>query len=322
MGESLSVRLTRFIWKALACFPFGLLYFISDILYLILRYVLKYRYRVIEKNIRESFPEYSPDKRLEIINKYYHWLADYFVEAIKLASMSSDELKERMSFEGIEELEAYTRLGRSCALYLGHYGQWEWITSLPNWLGKEAQALQIYHPLQNKTFDILFKEVRELQGALCVPMDKTLRTVVDYHRAERPIIMGYIADQVPLWNSIHHWLNFLHHDTPVFTGSERIIRKFDQVTFYVDVERIKRGYYRGRLVLLTDKPQELGEYELTNQYFTLLEATIHRDPSIYLWSHNRWKRTREEYNLRYNPETKRFDHRPLEEILRDKNNHA
>ena len=112
MGESLSVRLTRFIWKALACFPFGLLYFISDILYLLLRYVLKYRYRVIEKNIRESFPEYSPDKRLEIINKYYHWLADYFVEAIKLANMSSDELKERMSFEGIEELEAYTRLGR------------------------------------------------------------------------------------------------------------------------------------------------------------------------------------------------------------------
>ena len=182
--------------------------------------------------------------------------------------------------------------------------------------------MQIYHPLQNKTFDILFKEVRELQGALCVPMDKTLRTVVDYHRAERPIIMGYIADQVPLWNSIHHWLNFLHHDTPVFTGSERIIRKFDQVTFYVDVERIKRGYYRGRLVLLTDKPQELGEYELTNRYFTLLEATIHRDPSIYLWSHNRWKRTREEYNLRYNPETKRFDHRALEEILREKNNHA
>ena len=86
---------------------------------LLLRYVLKYRYRVIEKNIRESFPEYSPDKRLEIINKYYHWLADYFIEAIKLASMSSDELKERMSFDGIEELEAYTRLGRSCALYLG-----------------------------------------------------------------------------------------------------------------------------------------------------------------------------------------------------------
>ena len=120
MKESLNVRLTRFIWKALACLPFGLLYFISDILYLLLRYVLKYRYRVIEKNIRESFPEYSPDKRLEIINKYYHWLADYFVEAIKLAGMSSDELKERMSFEGIEELEAYTRLGRSCALYLWH----------------------------------------------------------------------------------------------------------------------------------------------------------------------------------------------------------
>lgn len=318
MKQSWSIRLIGSIWRLLALLPFRVLYVLSDILYLLLRYVLRYRYAVIEKNVCESFPEKTIEEQQDIINGFYHWFGDYFVETLKLASMDATSLRRRMSFVGVEELETYTRAGHSCALYLGHYGQWEWITSFPNWIGKEAQCLQIYHPLQNSTFDTLFKQVRERHGSLCVPMDSTLRRVVDYHREGRPIIMGYIADQVPMWNGIHHWVDFLHHDTPVFTGSERIIRKFEQIPFYVDVQRIKRGYYRCELIKMTDKPQELEAYELTDKYFALLEKTIHRDPALYLWSHNRWKRTRWEYELRHDAKTGAIDHRPLDQILAER----
>ena len=38
---------------------------------------------------------------------------------------------------------------------------------------------------------------------------------------------------------------------------------------------------------------------LLRRFFQMLEKTIQQNPEYYLWSHNRWKRTHEEYNRRF-----------------------
>ena len=43
----------------------------------------------------------------------------------------------------------------------------------------------------------------------------------------------------------------------------------------------------------------LPEHEITRRFFQMLEETIRRNPPYYLWTHNRWKRTREEFDKRY-----------------------
>ena len=66
--------------------------------------------------------------------------------------------------------------------------------------------------------------------------------------------------------------------------------------------------------LITDKPKEKADFELTDIYFDKLQNTIRRDPHLYLWSHNRWKRTREEFNLRYDKATGRVNLGNIEDI--------
>ena len=110
--------------------------------------------------------------------------------------------------------------------------------------------------------------------------------------------MGYIADQAPVWNSIHHWVNFLHHDTPAFTGTEKITKKYGFEAYYLDIVRGKRGHYRAKFIKMHNDPSSLPNFELTDLYYTYLEKSIRRNPEYYLWSHNRFKRTREEYNRR------------------------
>jgi len=310
------------IWFLLSLLPLRILYIFSDLLYLIICYIVRYRHRIIWKNLSKSFPEKQKEELRKIEKRFYRWFCDYIVETIKLMSMNSKQLKKRMVFTGTELIDHYTSDGRSCGIYLGHYGEWEWITSLPLWIGKKAQCMQIYHPLESKRFDNLFKYVREKQGALCVPMAETLRRVVTYQQKKQPIVMGYISDQVPFWNNIHHWHNFLHHDTPVLTGSEKVMKAADQVVFYGDVSRIKRGYYRCEMRLLTDTPKAVPDYGITDMYFEELEKTICRDPSLYLWSHNRWKRTHEEFNMRYNETTGRVDLGSLEDIKKKKEQQA
>ena len=132
-------------------------------------------------------------------------------------------------------------------------------------------------------------------GGVCVPKKDILRYLLTYRRENRMSLFGYISDQAPKWENIHLWLNFMNHDTPVFTGGERIMKKMKNAVFYVDMERPRRGHYICTFRLITKEPENMGEFEVTKTFFNMLEDTINRDPRYYLWSHNRWKRTREEY---------------------------
>ena len=295
------------LWFLLSLLSLRIHYMLSDLLYLIIYRLIHYRVAVVRKNIQESFPEKDADEQLAIERGFYHWFCDYLAESVKLLTMSRSQMRRRMVFKGTDVVDEVVRNGQSCAVYLGHYCNWEWITSLPLWVTPEAQCGQIYHVLENQEFDKLFLKLRQRWGAVCIPMAETLRRLIQYRQANQPVVIGYIGDQVPFWNNIHHWCQFLNHDTPVLTGTERLARQTGQAAFYLDVRRLRRGYYEAEFKLITREPKQLAEFELTDIYFRMLEESIRRDPACYLWSHNRWKRTREEFNLRYDSDTGRVD---------------
>ena len=300
-----------FVWYLLSLLPLSVLYVLSDILFVLAYYVLRYRKRLVRKNLMDSFPEKKKSEIIKIEKGFYLFLCDYIVESMKLLTMSKKNLQRRMVFKGTETVDEIIADGQSCAIYLGHYCNWEWITSLPLYVTKDAQCGQIYHPLENKDFDRLFLRLRERMGAVCIPMAETLRRIVEFKKKGKQVVVGYISDQVPYWNNIHYWTNFLHHDTPVLTGTERIAKSANHAVFYMDVKCVRRGYYECEFKLITREPKKYKDFELTEIYFRELEKTIQRDPKYWLWSHNRWKRTREEFNRRYDPETGRVYLGPL-----------
>ena len=287
------------VWCLFSLLPLRIHYIISDFLFWLLYKVIGYRRRVVWKNLSASFPEKSEAELKEIERGFYHFLCDYFVETIKMMTISKKEIKRRIVYKGIKDLDEVIESGQSIALYLGHYCNWEWVTSMPLWVTPKVQCGQIYHPLENKYFDKLPLRSRERLSSLCISMQDTLREVVRYKREGQPIMIGYISDQAPNWVNIHHWVDFLNQDTPVFTGTERIVKKMNHAVFYVDMRRIKRGYYEAEFKLMTRAPKELEDFKLTDMYFDMLEKSIRRAPEFWLWSHNRWKRTRKEFNERF-----------------------
>lgn len=205
--------------------------------------------------------------------------------------MSQSEIKRRMTFEGIEEMEQRMQeSGQSAVVYLGHYGNWEWITSLGLHVHPNHLAGQIYHPLQNKTADKLFLNLRGRCGTVSISMANTLRKIISLRKEKKPFIIGFISDQAPIPNSTHHWCDFLNQDTPVLTGTEKIAKQTNSLVYYAQVSRPKRGYYHCRFELITDTPQAYTDFEITDIYFKKLAEDIEAVPQYWLWSHNRWKR--------------------------------
>ncbi len=279
----------------LSLLPFRLLFIISDVMAWIACDVLKYRRDVVRNNLKSSFPENSDKENRQIEKRFYKFLCDYFIETVKLASMSPKEMQKRMRVENIEEINEAVKSGQSVSLYLGHYCNWEWISSLPLHIDPAAKCAQIYHPLNNKSFDKLLYKLRTRFKANNIPMSDIMQHLVRWKKEGVPSVTGYIADQAPGLN-IHLFLEFLNHETGVYTGPERISKFLGAKAIYGHMSRPKRGYYTLLLIPISPNVRKEEIFETSRKYFRLLEDNIKESPQYWLWSHRRWKRPRSLFN--------------------------
>ena len=276
-----------------ALLPLKILYILSDILFFPMFYIVRYRRKLVYQNMRDSFPEKSEKEIRRMEKAFYHHFCDYIVETIKLLHISDKETRKRVKFHNTEALQEIVDNGGSCLMLLGHYGNWEFVPSVTLWMRKGSVIFaQIYRPLKNKWFDRFFLKLRGRYHSECIAKQDTLRSILRYKSSGRPSITGFMADQTPSPANIHHWVNFLNHDTPVFTGVEKIAHKVGFSVFYFDVEKIKRGYYSVTIREISKNPKETEEFEITNKYMEMMETTILRAPEYWLWTHNRWKHKR------------------------------
>lgn len=275
--------------KTLSYMPFRMLYALSDLLFFPFYFIIRYRRKIVRKNLTESFPDKNIDEIIRIEKKFYHFFLDMVFESCKLMSMTPEEIRGRMKFTNIEIANEMLREGKSVSLFLGHYGNWEWISSMSLWLHKNAVQAQIYHKLRNKSMDKIMRMLRERMGATCVEMYKTIRFMADGEKSGKPYIIGFIADQSPKKREVKDFIQFLNHTVPVLTGTEKATKHFGYNAMFVSVKKIKRGYYECVLSSLHDNPQSLPNFELTNLYFRRLEQEIMQHPELYLWTHNRFK---------------------------------
>lgn len=281
-------------FRGLGALPWPFLRGLSSFIAWLARDVVRYRVDICRSNISSSFPEMSSAEVEATMKGFYSFLADYFIETVKLGSMTADEMRRRMKFENIEEVNEDLRSGRNVSIFLGHFCNWEWVSSMPLWLDLSTGAIpcQIYHPLSNVAADDVFGKIRRHFGATNLPMATSAKTLMEMNAGGIPSITGYIADQTPSWRAIHHWIPFLHHDTPVFTGAEKISRKIHAAAYYIDMERLARNEYVGRFVKISDNVADEPLNAVTERYFMMLEGSICRQPSLWLWTHRRWKHKR------------------------------
>jgi len=143
--------------------------------------------------------------------------------------------------------------------------------------------------------DRLFLELRNQYGSESISMANTLRRILQLQKDKTPFVIGFIADQVPHWEAIDYWMEFFHQETPVFTGTEKIARRTGSAVFYMSLCKEKRGRYVATFHKISDMASTTEDYELTKQYYKLLEENITEHPELWLWTHRRWKRTKAKY---------------------------
>lgn len=289
-------RLLDIVWRLLSKLPLKALYALSDILlFPITFHIIRYRRRLVETQLNDCFPEKTISERRRTERRFYHFFCDYMVETIKLRSMPPKRMARHVEWIGLEELQQHMKLHdhHFAFVYIGHYCNWEWLASFPMHLHDDFAGAQIYHPLKNAYVDRIFLNMRRQFGGECIPMKETLRHILGMRKQGKRPVVGFIADQCPKWESMHQWCRFLHHDTSFYIGTEKLGKMLGAEVYYLRVTRPRRGYYRAELLHVADADKSIPDYELTDTYARMLEKDIRQEPHLWLWTHKRWKRTKE-----------------------------
>lgn len=275
-----------FLWL-ISILPFRLLYAFSDGLYILIYRIIGYRKKTVKENLRLVFPEKSKDEINTITKKFYHHLCDMVVEAIKSMTISEKEMKKRYTFSNIEIIKDYENKNRSIVLMTAHYGSWEWIFILQSYIKHTGYA--IYKRLNNKYFDRLVKRIRARHNSFLITTKETFNVLENAKKNNELTLNGFASDQSPKPDKAYHWLDFMGIKVPAHTGAELMAKRLDMSVVFFAVKRIKRGYYQGTFTNLAENPYDYKDYEITDQFFELVEQQIHQAPEFYLWTHKRWK---------------------------------
>ncbi len=279
----------KLLVKLFARTPFWLIYIYSDALTFSFVHFVKYRKRVIQQNLRNSFPRKSQKEINVLTNRFYKHFCDILFESIKGLSMSKKELHSRFKFKNPEIFDPLFQQKQSVILMGSHYGNWEWgVISFP--LLVQHKVIGIFKPIGNKSIEAYLNSVRSKWGHHLTSMKNTGRAIIE--NKGKPAIFIFIADQTPSDIKNAHWLNFLNQDTPFLHGAEKIAQKTGYPVFHFKIKRVKRGYYELVFEQLCLDPKNTPAGEITTKYARQLENAIRTDPPNWLWSHRRWKRKR------------------------------
>ncbi|MCC8071605.1 MAG: lysophospholipid acyltransferase family protein [Bacteroidales bacterium] len=278
---------------AMGRLPLKALYALSSLIYVVAYYVVRYRRRVVSSNLERSFPELSAKERRKIERGFYRHFADVIVETLHVEYMTDEETRRHITFEGMDIVDGYFDQGRSIVAYFSHCGNWEWVTSITLWsrykARETAEFCQVYRPLRNKWFDDFFLRLRSRYNPRGFPKKTVLRDLLRLKRDKRVYITAFMSDQKPSHGDPTEVVEFLSQPTAMITGTETLARKLGDAVVYLDMYKEGRGRYRVVVRDLTDKVAATTPFQLTDIYARLLEDTIRRNPSIWLWSHKRWK---------------------------------
>ena len=284
----MGLRFALFLLLLVSYLPLSVLYALFYPFYLVTTYMIKYRKPVTLENLTLSFPEKSHKEILALYKLYQKHLTDLGAEMIKMLSISKKQVAKRYACVNPEVVNRFYRQGQSVILLSSHYNNWEWMVL-------RLDDMFLHHGIgvgkanTNKVFEKWINKRRTRFGTEVVFADAIRASFEQNYLQNKLCTYMMLSDQSPSNLKKSYVTTFLNQESCIIYGAEYFAKKYDFPVIYYEVTKVKRGYYKVDLELITEKPTETASGEITEKYVQLLEKTIKKAPQYWLWSHRRWK---------------------------------
>ena len=276
----------KFFYHLLSKLPIKVLYVFSDFFYVFISRF--YRKKVVETNIKNSFPDLSEEQYKKIKKRFYKNFCDIFFETIKSYSITKEDLFKQVSFRNIDIINNHISNNERVVVLTSHQCNWEWL-AISTEINLISNLHFIYKKLSSSIFDeIMYKSRSRFGSILLESKDAILNLKSDINKIK---ILGVVADQSPNKKNRIEWTRMLNQDTAFFDSINYIPRITNSVVYYASMVRESRGKYVVKFIKISTS-ESSDKKSIIKEYARQLEHQIIQNPGDWLWSHKRWKLTK------------------------------
>ncbi len=254
----------------------------------ILHYVVRYRLRVIHENLQKAFPDVTGKALQKDIHANYLYLAKMLRQIV--VKPTRQLLAKRMRMSPFPLFDQWLAEGRSVIVTFGHTGNWEWTGSYLGMLYPD-QVCALYKKIKSPWLNKLMQKRRHSHVNHLIEtkqMGDLLRLM-----KKKPVLILMIADQNPGSAQGIIWAPFLGRNTAFVNGPETLAIKYGLPVVYVSTLSGNGSTYSLACEQLHDGREPVGPGTIMKRFAHALEKNILAEKSHWLWSHKRWKRSKQ-----------------------------
>lgn len=256
----------------------------------------KQRRKIAFANVTRAFPDMTRLERNELVLKNFESMGIAFIE-MAITWWGShrknfNHAKERqfLSYIGIENLRLAEQKNKGVLVLTPHFTHLE-MTGLIN--AFITDLFSVYKPHKNPLMDYLILKGRTLGVNQCLPIDhKDTRRLIKALRDGKNI--GYLPDQRYRGKG-HLNVPFFGHNAKSHSATSKLSKMTGCSVVPCFTRRIGNEYQTEFFPALDNFPSG-DDYADTLRLHQLYEQEIRRNPSQYLWVHNRWDLTKPQIN--------------------------
>ena len=238
----------------------------------------------IENNLENSNIGNSQEDRKLLINSMWGNYGRILSEYIYLKKFRKNSLNKFIEIEGLNYLNEIKKNDEQAVFVSGHFNNFELMAMEIERSGINLCA--IYRPLNNPFLNVIMENIRKKY--ICKNQIKKgksgTRELLNLFKKKFSVAL-MIDQRVSEGESI----KLFNHPAKTTTIPAQLVKKYGCRIMPVYIERIKNTNFK----LSFNKPikfnDELSLEQITLELNKILEKMILKNPSQWIWSHDRWK---------------------------------
>lgn len=284
-----------FFLKIFSVLPLGVHYRLSGCIAFLLHRVARYRYSTVITNLSRSFPELTYKQIEELAKGFYRHMADIIAESVWCYSASCEKIGRQIRITGQDDLNSALSQGKTAIIMLGHIGNWEIFTGLPDLRSNyglnvdNKDFVYIYKKPKGRMAEMIINNIRKRHDSCLIIDTHSVFRHILAHRNDRQAVF-FICDQNPEHSESRFVVDFLNQKTYMIDGPEQIAAKLGLPVLYCGLIKKGRKDNSANFKMITGNAAECEPGYVTETFARLLEKDIIENKTTWLWSHKRWKK--------------------------------
>ena len=240
--------------------------------------------KLIHTNIKKAFPKNNSVEIKKLTKLMWNNYGRVFAEYMFIKDFRFEKINSKIEIIGQEILDEIKKSNKPVVFISGHFSNFELMAMQIEKAGIELSA--IYRPLNNIFLNRIMEKIRKKY--ICKNQIKKgiagTRELIKFQRNNYSIAL-MIDQRVSEGEKV----NFFNQEAYTTTIPAQLAKKFDMPIVPIFIERVNATNFKIKINKPINFLKSDSIKNITSKLNVIIEEMILKNPTQWIWSHNRWK---------------------------------